>query len=553
MLSRIYLIRHGRTAGNLNHWYYGSTDLPLTDDGYEEIRAYQESGIYPDIPDDADIYTTGLYRTDQTLEAIYGEREHTALPKLQEIDFGKAECMTYDDLKKFDNFEKWAWDTTGDERIADAETSNEFHARIHEGLKDLLGRHRLREWAHRHDGKDAVSVVVCHGGVIACIMEKLFPAVCGSMWDWLPEPGFGYAVDFEDGDPFMYSKINDIGRLGLGVYRLPIRGGSAIDHKKTKALFDAQLSKGHGYVELDFLDNGSLGSIPEERAFKAVKADLTKRYNRSVINLTAIVQASRIGDAEKLIRMTGAGYLDRLAVSGIEGLAGAKEDPNLDPETLADKRIDGPADQAANASYETEELDLIWKKLGELKRKGLIKKAGIAFSGSPSLLDELLKNHTVIDYVELPVNYRMGTGEADLAQKYYTISRRRYKEILVRSPFDGGHLAALSEDVKEILGLCEQDAGGCGADQAAGASENAEDEILRHSMAGYAMLKKQAKPKNAVEWALRYVLSFPFVVTCVAATGNPEHAEENIYASERFRPLTEEDRKLLTKAAAAGC
>ena len=52
MLSRIYLIRHGRTAGNLNHWYYGSTDLPLTDDGYEEIKAYQESGIYPDIPEE---------------------------------------------------------------------------------------------------------------------------------------------------------------------------------------------------------------------------------------------------------------------------------------------------------------------------------------------------------------------------------------------------------------------------------------------------------------------------------------------------------------------
>lgn len=553
MISRIYLIRHGRTAGNLNHWYYGSTDLPLTDDGYEEIRAYQESGIYPDIPDDADIYTTGLYRTDQTLEAIYGKREHTAIPKLQEIDFGKAECMTYDDLKKFDNFEKWAWDTTGDERIADAETSNEFHARIHEGLEELLGKHRLREWAHRHDGKDAVSVVVCHGGVIACIMEKLFPAVCGSMWDWLPEPGFGYAVDFEDSDPFMYSRINDIGRLGLGVYRLPVRGESAIDHKKTKALFDALFSKGHGYVELDFLDNGALGSIPEERAFKAVKTDLIKRYNRSVINFTAVVRASRIADVEKLIRLTGAGCLDRLAVSGIEGLAGAKEDPDLEPETLADKRIDGPEDQAANASYETEELDLIWKKLGELKRKGLIKKAGIAFSGTPSLLDELLKNHTVIDYVELPVNYRMGTGEANLAQKYYTISRRRYKEILVRSPFDGGRLAAPDEEAKEILGLYEQDAVGAGGATDDDSSENAEDEILRHSMAGYAMLKKQARPKTAIDWALRYVLSFPFVVTCVAATGDPEHAEENMDAAERFRPLTEEDRKVLTKAAAASC
>ena len=536
MLSRIYLIRHGRTAGNLNHWYYGSTDLPLTDDGYEEIRAYAESGIYPDIPEDADIYTTGLHRTDQTLEAIYGKREHAELPKLQEIDFGKAECMTYDDLKQFDNFEKWAWDTTGDERIADAETSNEFHARIHAGLKELLGKHRLKEWAHRHDGGDAVSVVVCHGGVIACIMEKLFPAVCGSMWDWLPEPGFGYAVDFEDSDPFMYSKINDIGRLGLGVYRLPLKGKGRIDHAKTRGLFDAQMEKGHGYVEIDFLDRGSLGDVSEDRAFRAIKTDLVNRYHRNTINLTAVIEADRIKDAEKLIKLTGAEYLDRLAVSGIEELAGAKDDPNLDPETLADKRIDGPDEQAANSSYEAKELDAIWKRLSELKRKGLVKKAGIAFSGSPSLLDELLKNHSVIDYVELPVNYRMGLDEGDLAQKYYTISRRRYKEILVRSPFDGGRLARLDDEQMKALGITA----------GAPVSHNVEgDDVLRHSMAGYAMLKKAEAPASAVEWALRYVLSFPFVVTCVAATGNPEHVMENNLAADNFRPLKEEDREKL--------
>ena len=74
---------------------------------------------------------------------------------------------------------------------------------------------------------------------------------------------------------------------------------------------------------------------------------------------------------------------------------------------------------------------------------------------------------------------------------------------------------------------------------------------MRHSMAGYAMLKKQTRPKTAVEWALRYVLSFPFVVICVASTGDSEHAKENMDTSERFRPLTEEDRKLLAKVATA--
>ncbi len=548
MLSRIYLIRHGRTDGNRNHWYYGSTDLPLTEEGLGEISEYAKQGIYPEIPDDADFYTTGLVRTDQTLEAIYGKRDHSAIPKLQEINFGKAECMTYDELKQFENFDEWAWDTTGKVRIVDdAETSEEFHVRIHEGLKELLGKHRLKEWAHRNDKKDAVSVVVCHGGVIACIMEKLFPAVCGSMWDWLPEPGFGYAVDFQDSDPYMYSKINDIGRLGLGLYRLPLRGGAGkslcgadtpdgrseqnpvdtsprqIDHKAARALIDTQMEKGHGYFELEFLawpdaaaESGSGETVADtvikqggkdlcepdlKRLLKAVKTDLVKRYDRSRYYLTAIADASMLGEVVALIRKTGAGYLDRLAVSGVERYySDYPEDENIEPETLADKRIDGPEGESGRPV--NPKLEGVWTELGKLKKAGVIRKAGLAFNGSATLLDDLLKDRQEIDYVELPVNYKMGLSDGDLAQKYYTISRRRYKEILVRSPFAGGELASIDD----------------------------------------------AAPHGAIDWALRYVLSFPFVVTCVASTGDPDHAREDMDAAERFRPLTEEDRERLKQA-----
>lgn len=555
MLSRIYLIRHGRTDGNRNHWYYGATDLPLTEDGEAEIRAYAEQGIYPEVPDDAEFYTTGLIRTDQTLEAIYGKREHTAIPKLQEINFGKAECKTYDELKVFDNFDKWAWDTTGDERIADAETANEFHVRIHEGLKELLGKHRLKEWSHRHGGQDAVSVVVCHGGVIACIMEKLFPSVCGSMWDWLPEPGFGYAVDFEDSDPYMYSKINDIGRLGFGIYRLPLRtGGRQIDHKATETLIDTQMMKGHGYFELEFLAwPDTEGGISLDRKIRAVRGALVKRHDRSRYHLTALVDASMLGEAEALIRKTGAGHLDRLAVCGIERYyENYPEDANIEPETLADKRINGPEEESGrpvNADLET-----VWAELARLKKAGLIKKAGLAFSGSATLLDDLLKDRQEIDYVELPVNYKMGFSEGDLAQKYYTISRRRYKEILVRSPFAGGELAELepgmfrqeTEHAVYDQHVDTEEAARAGADNdEKNSSESTSVEVLRKTMAGYALLKQDKAPHSSIDWALRYVLSFPFVVACVASTGDPAHAAEDMDAAERFRPLTEEEREQL--------
>ena len=533
MLSRIYLIRHGRTDGNRNHWYYGSTDLHLTEEGKEEIKAYADQGIYPKIPDDAQIFTTGLIRTDETLELIYGKRDHSAITKLQEINFGKAECMTYDDLKQFDSFEEWAWDTTGNARIVDdAETGNEFHERIHEGLKELIGKHRLKEWSHRHGGQDAVSVVVCHGGVIACIMETLFPAVCGSMWDWLPEPGFGYAVDLKDGDPYMYTRINDVGRLGLGIYRLPERGKSGrIDHRKLEALIDSQMERGCGYFELEFLG----WPDAEEKRYKAVREVLVKRYDRNRYYLTALVDAGRLSELPEMLKVVGAGYLDRRSVSGTERLYEEfPENEELTPEVLADKRIDGPEDEAPVRS--SIEADAVWEEVGRLKKLGLVKKAGIAFSGSPSLFDDILKEKQEIDYVELPVNYRLGLSEGDLAQKYYTISRRRYKEILVRSPFDGGALAEPLGSEEDVL---KKDMRKEGVDP-------------MQTMAGYAMMKKESAPKTAVDFALRYVLSYPFVVICIASSGDPEHAKEDMEAAERFRPLSEEDREKLKELADRG-
>lgn len=544
MVSKIYLIRHGRTDGNRNHWYYGATDLPLTEEGTEELKAYAAQNIYPEIPDDAQIFTTGLVRTDQTLEAIYGRRDHSAITKLQEINFGKAECMTYDELKVFDNFQKWAWDTTGDERIADAETANEFHDRIGEGLKELLEKHRMTELTHRDDGKDAVTAVVCHGGVIACIMEKLFPAVCGSMWDWLPEPGFGYVVDFEDGKPYMYTRINDIGRLGLGLYRLPLKGENRIDHKKTDSLIDIQMARGHGYFELEFLgwpEDRSEDAVGEERMVKAVRSSLVRRYDRSRYDLAAIIDAERLGEVKAMIRNSGAGYLDRLAVNGVERFYPSyPEDENIDPETLADKRIDGPQEKTAKPGSAF--LDDIWSVVNDLKKNGLVKKAGLAFNGSATLLDDLLKERQEIDYVELPVNYLMGTSEGDLAQKYYTISRRRYKEILVRSPFAGGRLTDMGTEAEKVLGISRD------GSKAGSGNDETESGKARFTMAGYAMMKKADAPASAVDWALRYVLSYPFVVISVASTGDPEHAAENLDAAERFRPLTEEDRDKLKEA-----
>ena len=67
MVSKIYLIRHGITEGNQKKWFYGAADLPLADEGIAALEKAASGGIYPQIPEDADCYTTGLLRRSKPL------------------------------------------------------------------------------------------------------------------------------------------------------------------------------------------------------------------------------------------------------------------------------------------------------------------------------------------------------------------------------------------------------------------------------------------------------------------------------------------------------
>ena len=201
MRSSIYLIRHGITEGNQKKWFYGAADLPLTEEGQTELRALAEKGVYPCITEDTDCYTTGPLRTEQTFEILFGKREHRVIPALREMEFGRYECHSYEELKDDPEFSVWCWDQTGDAKLSGGETRNEFAARIERGMRELLGYHRLKELSHRHSGMEALSVVVCHGGVISQVMQRLFPGEKKTIWDWMPDPGQGYRIDFEKSDP----------------------------------------------------------------------------------------------------------------------------------------------------------------------------------------------------------------------------------------------------------------------------------------------------------------------------------------------------------------
>lgn len=175
---KLILQRHGKTAANEELRYCGVTDLPLSESGKAELRALRSN-----CPDASGfrIITSGMLRTNETLEILYGRRPDAVEPGFAEINFGSFEMHTHEEFKDDPDYIAWRADTTGDARMPGGESGNEFRARV--------------EAAFAKISED--SLIVCHGGVIAVIMQRLFPEENRQRYEWQPEWGHGYLI--EDG------------------------------------------------------------------------------------------------------------------------------------------------------------------------------------------------------------------------------------------------------------------------------------------------------------------------------------------------------------------
>ena len=147
----------------------------------------QNAAAYPRA---ARYYTSGLLRTEQTLEAIYGPVAHQQLPGLQEMNFGDFEMKSYQELKDTAAYQAW---------ITDVEHNVCPNG---ESAPQVLERNRAAMAQVLASGEDAVCVV--HGGVTAGLMMTWFG---GGRYDYSVKPGTGFTVTFRDGRPVSYERV----------------------------------------------------------------------------------------------------------------------------------------------------------------------------------------------------------------------------------------------------------------------------------------------------------------------------------------------------------
>lgn len=173
----VYLIRHGKTQGNVERRYIGSTDQPLCSQGRAELR--NKTG-----PEADRIIASPLLRCRETAEILYPGKGVEIVDDLRETDFGAFENHTYEELKDDPQYRAWL-DGAGEAAPPGGESKGEQQARTVRAFRSVMAA----------CGEDERVAFVVHGGTIMCLLEALEPS--HRFYDWQAPNGGGYACDWD--------------------------------------------------------------------------------------------------------------------------------------------------------------------------------------------------------------------------------------------------------------------------------------------------------------------------------------------------------------------
>lgn len=181
---KIWLIRHGKTQGNLRGAYIGKTDEPLCPQGMAQLRENFLDGLYPSGEEIQRIAVSPMLRCRQTAQLLFEGMPLQQVPDLRETDFGAFEGKTFSQLERHPAYQAWL-DSGGTLAFPGGEARGEFCRRSVDAVRLVL-----EQW-QREDIAQGAFVV--HGGTIMAAMEAFEQSRLG-FYDWQVKNGLGFCV-----------------------------------------------------------------------------------------------------------------------------------------------------------------------------------------------------------------------------------------------------------------------------------------------------------------------------------------------------------------------
>lgn len=171
----VYLLRHGKTAWNLEGRYQGRSDIPLCEAGKRELSPADFS------PER--VYVSPMKRAAETAQLLFPGVQPVVVPGLEEMDFGAFEGKRFRDLADDPAYRAWVeGNCTGP--CPGGEGREDFSRRVCAAFEDLITREREQ------------LVIVAHGGTQMAILER-YGRPHRDYFAWQSPNGGGFLLEAE--------------------------------------------------------------------------------------------------------------------------------------------------------------------------------------------------------------------------------------------------------------------------------------------------------------------------------------------------------------------
>lgn len=171
----VYLLRHGKTAWNLEGRYQGRSGIPLCEAGKRELNPADFS------PER--VYVSPMKRAAETAQLLFPGVQTIAVPGLEEMDFGAFEGKSFRDLADDRAYRAWV-EGNCTAPCPGGEGREDFSQRVCAAFEHLMAREREQ------------LVIVAHGGTQMAILER-YGRPHRDYFAWQSPNGGGFLLEAE--------------------------------------------------------------------------------------------------------------------------------------------------------------------------------------------------------------------------------------------------------------------------------------------------------------------------------------------------------------------